>query len=281
MILVLLLFLLFSIRTLGLEPSHEGTEIVVESKTNIDSTLPQKIESPTLPQSPKKDRREKKRGSLKPSSLSNLPNYYFKNQIVGNRPTESQVILPDNSIKEVFLTLKPGDILEAQVEHSVIAFPNEKAPVIAQILQGSFKGSKLVGFSRLETNSKRIFIDFELLSPLSRTHSFEFKGSGLTEIGTPGFEGKYYSKEIKYFTGDFISTFVAAYFDAQVPRFQSPLGGTIEDTSLNSATKKAFSQSAMSSAERFREKLKNTPEFSELTGPFPIRILVLSTPIEK
>jgi hypothetical protein len=211
---------------------------------------------------------------------SNLPTHYLVSQFSKQTDTESFTLLPTDSVKEKLKSIRPGDILRAQVEHSVIAFADEKAPVVARIMSGSLASSRLVGFSRLESNSNRVFIDFELLSPKSKTSSFSFKGTALTELGTPGFEGIYHSKEAKYFAGDFISTFMAAYFDAQVPKYMNPFGGTIEDTSMNSATKKALSQSAMSSAERFREKLKKFPEFSELKGPFEIQVLVLAPAIE-
>ena len=81
-------------------------------------------------------------------------------------------------------------------------------------------------------------------------------------------------------TQERLSTFIAAYFDSQVPRHLGPFGGQIEDTSLSSATKKAMGASSMASAERFREKLKKVPEFSELKGPLEIQILVLETPTQ-
>ena len=224
----------------------------------------------------------KARPTLSSSSglSSNLPAHYLVSHFSKQTDTESFTLLPTDSIKEKLKSIRPGDILRAQVEHSVIAFADEKAPVIARIISGSLASSRLVGFSRLESNSNRVFIDFELLSPKSKTTSFSFKGTALTDLGTPGFEGIYHSKEAKYFAGDFISTFMAAYFDAQVPKYMNPFGGTVEDTSMNSATKKALSQSAMSSAERFREKLKKFPEFSELKGPFEIQVLVLAPAIE-
>ncbi|MBK9039068.1 MAG: hypothetical protein IPL83_07900 [Bdellovibrionales bacterium] len=89
--------------------------------------------------------------------------------------TESSALLPTDSIKEKLKSIRPGDILRAQVEHSVIAFADEKAPVVARIISGSLASSRLVGFSRLESNSNRVFIDFELLSPKSKTSSFSFK----------------------------------------------------------------------------------------------------------
>lgn len=214
------------------------------------------------------------------SKKSNLPHYYLSRREPINQRTESLVVYPTDSLKETLRTLKPGSVLKALVDHSVIAFPDEKSPVVARTLSGLFSGSRLVGFSRLEKNSNRIFIDFEVISPQGKASSFKFKGSALSETGSNGFEGIHHSKETKYFAGDFISTFIAAYFDSQVPRYLGPFGGQVEDTSLTSATKKAMAASSMASAERFREKLRKVPEFSELKGPLDIQILVLETPTE-
>jgi hypothetical protein len=263
----------------------ESVKESVDDFKTIENHSPKEMPSvnETTAQNTKKSRAKievKTKAALSQSVRSNLPQYYLAVNSKKSKDTESSIILPMDSVKETLKTLRPGDILSAQVEHSVIAFPDEKAPVVARITSGHLTQSRLVGFSRLEPNSNRVFIDFEMLSPKSKAQAFSFKGTALTELGTPGFEGIHHSKEAKYFAGDFISTFMAAYFDAQVPKYLTPFGGTIEDTSINSSTKKALSQSAMSSAERFREKLKKFPEFSELKGPFEIKVLVLAPAIE-
>jgi hypothetical protein len=42
--------------------------------------------------------------------------------------------------------------------------------------------------------------------------------------------------------------------------------------------KKGLASGALSTANRFREKLKKVPEFSEIRGPFEIQILILEQP---
>jgi hypothetical protein len=96
----------------------------------------------------------------------------------------------------------------------------------------------------------------------------------LTESGQPGFEGEYHSQELKYFTGDFLSSMTAAYFDSQVPRFQT-LFGQVREVSPEAALKTGLAAGAMSSAERFRQKLKQSPEFCDLNAGFKIVVMFI------
>jgi hypothetical protein len=81
------------------------------------------------------------------------------------------------------------------------------------------------------------------------------------------------SREKLYFAGDFLSSFVAGYFDAQIPRSRNAFGQLKEESSVDAALKKGLSSSSMESGERFREKLKKVLEFSELNGPIRAKIM--------
>ena len=175
-------------------------------------------------------------------------------------------------MKTTLGSLKVGDQLKARIAHSIIAFSDEKSPVIATVESGNLEGAKLLGESRLEPNTKRIFITFNQIRVGGKVYAF--KGEGLTSESQPGFEGEYHSREATYFTGDFISSLVAAYFDGLVPRTTNVLGAQVEDTSVDSAFKKGLAGGAMASANRFKEKLKKVPEFSELEGPIKTEVLV-------
>jgi hypothetical protein len=213
--------------------------------------------------SPKETTKEKKRQSRK---SGNLPTYF----VVRSEPKEISIIAPQGKGKIPGLLV--GDVLQGVIPHSVIAFPDEKAPVLAEVTAGKFKGATLVGHSKLERNSKRVFIEFTHMT--FREQTVELAATALTSDGQPGFVGEYHSQGLKYFTGDFLSSMTGAYFDSLVPRYRSLLGN-IEDNSPNSAVKRGLSAGAMATAERYREKLRNTPEFSELAGPFQFQAVVL------
>lgn len=215
-----------------------------------------------------------KKGVAKPntsSTPSNLPLEYLKSN--GRVSNNSELIQTPKGSRELFKGLKVGDSLDLTVNHSVIAFSDEKAPVVAYAPFGSLRGLKFIGESYLEPNTKRIFINF---SQVVQGHTiFNFKGVGVSDQGQPGLIGKYHSREAEYFAGDFIASFTAGYFDGLIPRKTNVFGQIQEDTSVDDAVKKGLSSGALSTAERFREKLKKVPEFSELQGSFNLKVLVL------
>ena len=240
-----------------------SAEVVQESKTKTStgqSLIPQKRKPTAEP---------KKRAVLDAENTNQLPSYFADNH---HAEIKSKVILSTETRQEKLMSVRAGDTAQIEILHSIIAFPDEKAPVVAVIKSGALTGAKLFGSSTLEKNSKRIFIEFERASFAGST--YELKGSAITSDGIQGFMGEHHSRESEYFAGDFISSFVAAYFDAQVPRTTNAFGQIQDDRSVDSAFKKGLSASAMSSAERFKEKLKKVPEFSELAGPIRAKILI-------
>lgn len=201
----------------------------------------------------------------------NLPKVY---KITSSRQsTNSELITPSKGSVEVFRGLRVGDSLDLYVDHSVIAFPDEKSPVVAVAQSGPHRGLRFIGESYLEPNSRRIFINFNRL--INGDHIFTIKGIAVSDKGQPGLSGEYHSREAEYFAGDFISSFVAGYFDGLVPRRTNAFGQIETDPSVDTAVKKGLSSGALSTAERFREKLKKVPEFSEIKGPFKLKILIL------
>lgn len=212
--------------------------------------------------------------SFNESGLSNLPQYY-SNAIERKTEIKTAVILPTDTKQEKLLLVRPGDTAKIQILHSIIAFPDESAPVVATVQSGPLSSARLYGEARLEQNSQRIFVEFIRVSFAGST--YEIKGKAFTRYSGPGFIGEYHSQEGMFFTGDFLSTFVAAYFDAQVPRTTNAFGQVVDDRSVDAATKKAMAAGAMSSADRFKQKLQKVPAFSELKGPIEAEIIISET----
>lgn len=237
--------------------------------TKVEETQPQ-AKKETESQKPIKKASKKTIGHIPAhSSENNLPDYF--GSVTGGE-LRSKLVLSTETKQEKLLSVRAGDTARIEIPHSIIAFSDEKAPVVALINSGPLSGAKLFGISSLEKNSKRIFIEFERVSFSGST--YEIKASAITENGTQGFVGEMHSRESEYFAGDFISSFVAAYFDAQVPRTTNAFGQIQDDRSVDSAFKKGLATGAMSSAERFREKLKKAPEFSEISGPLKATLLI-------
>jgi len=191
----------------------------------------------------------------------------------GSEEIHSGVVLPVDTKEEKLLHIRAGDQIEIEILHSIMAFPDEKSPVVGRILEGTLKNAKLFGRAYLEKNSHRIFIEFERVSFNNST--YEMKSHATTKEGQTGFVGEYYSREGEYFAGDFLAAFVAGYFDSQVPRSTNVFGQIQEEKSVDAGFKKGLATGAMSTADRFKEKLKKVPEFSELKGPLSAKLLVL------
>lgn len=257
------LFMIFSIFAIaGQTGSIELYTAEPEAKSTLTKTVKAETKARIL------NSRKITSESLEKDS-GNLPVYF-------GSPSESEIrskiVLSTETKQEKLMSVRAGDTVKIEIPHSIIAFTDEKAPVVGIVKSGPLSGAKLFGRSSLEKNSKRIFIEFERASFSGST--YELKGSAITDTGTQGFIGEYHSRESEYFAGDFISSFVAAYFDAQVPRTTNAFGQIQDDRSVDSALKKGIAAGAMSSAERFREKLKKTPEFSEIVGPIRAQILI-------
>jgi hypothetical protein len=247
-------------------------EAVFEVKhPQIEKEAPAKLEVSAKPKNPT----HRKHSDSEVGS--NLPPAYLASPV--RESTQSELVQPPKGIGEALRRLRVGEKLSALVDHSVIAFPDEKSPVVANLTDRKFKGIKLIGESSLEPNSHRVFLNFTKAVVADKVYSI--LASGLTPGGQPGFMGEYHSREAELFAGDFLASFVAGYFDGTVPRHTNALGQLEVDTSVDSAMKKGLSAGAMSTADGFREKLKKVPEFSEIKGPIEIDILILEQGQEK
>lgn len=256
-----------------------GEELFVAPTQKTESVIKEvpvalEVESNSTTQSKPFNTKQVPRRKTPVERSGNLPNY-FTRQRSAEAPSSQLIQKPSGSV-EYLRAVQVGDSIQATVQHSVIAFPDEKAPVVAQINSGSLRGMRIIGESHLERNSRRIFINFDRLVVGGRI--FKVKAQGVSSKGQPGLIGKYYSREAEYFAGDFLSSFVAGYFDGLVPRKTNVFGEVEADTSVDSAVKKGLASGALSSSERFREKLKKVPEFSEIKGPIELTILILDQP---
>ena len=229
------------------------------------------------PQLTKPDSQNEKPESTKDAQgSSNLPSYYRKNRSYGSLDPKS--ILPNKDAKSD-LQLLPGNEVPASIIHSILALPNFDTPVVATILSGKFQNFHLLGTAKLESNSKKVFISFTYISSTQKT--YELEASAINEAGFPGFEGEYHSRELEYFGTNFLSTFTGAYFDSLIHRKRDFFGNQTQEPSVDTGVKAGASASSIELANNFKDKLKNTPEFSEIKGPVNITILIKQQPKEK
>lgn len=244
----------------------QGEEIWTAPQAQVPTQTIQTTQPPKV-----KNKTTKKTTATQSTGDANIPSEYLVS--LSRESTASELIQPPKGSVDVFRGLKVGDIVDVKVSHSVIAFPDEKAPVVTVSESQHLSGLKFIGESYLEPNTKRIFINISRL--IIGQNIYNLKGVAVTSEGQHGLSGEYHSREAEYFTGDFIASFAAGYFDGLVPRRTNVFGQVESDNSVDSAVKKGLASGALSTAERFRDKLKKVPEFSEIKGPFNLKILIL------
>src|SRR5687767_10700907 len=71
-----------------------------------------------------------------PSEGGNLPSAYLTRPPSRLEQTSAAVILPDKNLASKLKGLSAGQVLKARILHSVIAFPDERAPVLAEVTDG-------------------------------------------------------------------------------------------------------------------------------------------------
>lgn len=286
-IIFLILNILTAVKTASASPTvNNQAEVLYEVKRTKESPKKSHIISREVSAENDLDSKEideknqksisKKRNQLSDNS-GNLPLYFsnLKSSSIGKQ----KLLLPQNVNEELPFGLKSGDILNVEIPHSILAFSDEKTPVIATIKSGPYKGRTLVGESKLEENSERIFVKFFQVNINGVEH--KINSNIVSSDGNYGLTGNFYSKELVYTSADFVSQFMGAYFDAQIPRKQNVFGQDIQDNSVDSAVKKGLSSSSLALAERFKEKLKKGNSFSEIKGPFEAKVMILSTNLKQ
>lgn len=208
----------------------------------------------------------------------NLPSY-LRNRKYSNMKSISTQTQIGNTTEKILRSAKIGDKYSIRVLHGVLAFPGEKSPVVAVVTQrGSLMGARIVGYSYLEPNSKKVCFNFKTITKSDTTYSFD--ASGVDGNEQMCIKGRYYSQDTEIFTGAFISSFIGAYFDAKAPSNTNIFGLENKDTRTDIAIKKGLGGAATRSADELFNRIKKSPEFSEVKGPFLMKIIVLSQALE-
>jgi hypothetical protein len=252
-------------------PEAKNTEVPQKNSEKSDdqkSSLVQNVRSSKKSTSVSKPK-------VKLTTPSNLPTYLRPQ----GKALSSKDELLVRTLKSDYLPVGmpgPGSQMVAVIPHSLVAFLSEKVPVIARVRDKKYLGLVLIGFTRLEPNSKRIFVEFTELQ--KGEEGYKILASGFDFDGRPGISGTHHSREKEYFWGEFVSSFVAGYFESLVPKESTIFGTQIEKPSMDNAIKRGVSTGLMSSADRFKEKLKMAPEFTETQGPVPVKVIMVQGP---
>lgn len=224
---------------------------------------------------------EKKVKVKKPNATSvargNLP-VELMVSISSNSIEENPVILPSNKTNIKYRQIKAGDLLSATIEESAFAFLDSKTPIRVMITTGRLKGSILLGEASLEKNSKRITIDLKKFKSPQSDELFSIQASVMDYKGILGLEGKLVSNEDKFFLAEILAAGTAGYADATISRDQNAFGNQVEARNEDTFAKKAIVSALSKTADRYAEKIKQSPEFSILEGPIQVQVLVIDQP---
>ncbi|RYZ85770.1 MAG: hypothetical protein EOP06_15720 [Proteobacteria bacterium] len=118
-------------------------------------------------------------------------------------------------------------------------------------------------------------INFKQIRKKDSDKIFEMNAVALAHDGTPGIEAEIHSGEAKFFLAEVLSAGAAGFVDASINRTTNAFGGTNDERSLDTQSKKAVSGALSKTTERFAEKIKTAPEYATADGPVEINVLVL------
>lgn len=223
-----------------------------------------------------------KKVEVKPSSAAsgrrgNLPAELMVS-IRSGSIEENPVVLPSSKANIKFRQIKSGDLLQASIEESAFAFMDSKTPIRVLITSGRLKGSIFLGEANLEKNSKRITIDLKKFKSPESEDLYSIQASVLDYKGILGLEGKLVSNEDKFFLAEVLAAGTAGYADSTISRDQNAFGNSVETRSEDTFAKKALVSALSKTADRYADKIKQSPEYSILQGPIQIQVLVLDQP---
>lgn len=222
------------------------------------------------------------RAALLPSDelISNLPGFY-EGIDRSDFASSNEGVFDVASVVGAKLTgLKSGDIIRAAVEQSIKASPSVDTPIRAMILSGPYKGGFLLGRAFLEPELKRVLLEFVKLRLPGRDQVFRLKASGLSLVGQVGLEGRYEHHAGIFFVGEVATAAVAGFADASTQRSLNLAGNYVQAPTIANSAKQGAVSALSKTAERFADKARSAPEFTEINPYQEIQIIIEEDPTE-
>ncbi len=208
----------------------------------------------------------------------NLPEYLSGSRHVS---TEGVAILTPEKVSGAPLPgLRGGDILQAELEQSIKASPSVPTPIRARVTAGRFRGAFLLGVATLDRELKRVLLTFERLRLRGSEGTYQLRATGLAPSGQVGIEGRHHTDEGGYYLAELGAATAAGFVDATTNRSASRFGTFQTEPSVANAAKQGAVQALSKSTERFAERARSAPEYTEVEGGRPIQIIVESDPRE-
>ena len=249
---------------LGTRPEKRSIELKNEEKTRVETPKSVQKRPILVPKTIKNTPIQDENGG-------NLPHFYHTT--VAPRDIEGVVYVPVRKAK-ILSEARIGDSYRAVIAQRLKVSSQTPQPIRATVIEGSLKGSLVMGEAHLDSELKRIFLTFSKIRTAHDRKVYEFKGSGLALDGRVGIEGEYHGSSGKLLISEAITAFGAAALDSTIQRTQNQFGAYQNEPSLSNAMKSGAVGSTSRILEKANNASKNPPEFTEMDGFQEIMILV-------
>ena len=203
----------------------------------------------------------------------NLPSYAVRTQAVTEFGTPTMI--PKNEDFDSLVELRKGDSLKAVISQDLVAYPGSKAPVIARVLEGKFKGALLLGEASMDPTTKRANVNFNTIRPLKSKASYNFTGELMAFDGIRGLDGEYESSYWTYFWAETLTNTVAGIADAATQKTPTAMGPYVTTPGLSNQFNQGAAIGLSRTAERLGDRVKTAPEITTVKGPIIVQITVL------
>ena len=219
---------------------------------------------------------------IKKPVITNLPiEYSLTRRGVNTGDISTHIITPKEITGAVLKDIRSGDILNAIITQSIKASPSVPTPIRARVISKTLYNAFFLGNATLDRELKRILISFNKIRLPSSSITYEVKADVLSPSGQVGLEGEYNSNEGLYFAGELLSAGAAGYTDSTIARQQTIFGNYVDEPSALTSAKKGAATALSKSTERFAEKARSAPEYTEVEGGRLVQIIIETNPREE
>jgi len=217
--------------------------------------------------------------TVRSDEAGNLPNYMNSE---GRRPgtPDGYIVVAEKPSGALFPGVRAGDVLLGVLEQSVKASPSVPTPIRVRITAGKLRGAIVLGAATLDRELKRILLLFERLRMPGNETAYALRATGLAPSGQVGLEGDHHTQEGTYFAGEILAAAAAGYADATTQRTQTLTGGYQIEPSVGSAAKQGAVTALSKTADRFAERSRTAPEYTEIEAGREVQIIIQETPTE-
>lgn len=292
---IIILLCLSSILSFANNPSEESTLIDIgsndamtyaeeeskEASAEIKVKDPM-VESNVQPETNKESQsllkqKDKKRvfidGSKKIEALGNIPDYARRTD--SSEQSFKEPGLETSNVSHFsLLSLKAGTVLRAVIEGDVIAYEKSESPVLAVVTYPEqYKRAKLLGKANLDTETKRVNVEFHTMVLASDTTPYTIKGLTSDRDGKLGLGGIHQTDFWQWLWAEVLVRSSGGFLEASTEKEHSIFGSSTAVTPENAA-KKGVSTGLSTVADRFGEKRARASEQTEVRGPTAVNIFI-------